>query len=225
MMITPIARSFTLLLALVQMPAPAALKQATADFPKVGHVVIEAQFTKELPWDPSADIKPPLLTFRSTEGQVLKRIQFGAEKGFYTDLNFVVENLPQISTPLLVAVAVRPGGSDNLFESTIVGSINGELRDLLPDHPTTNIEGAFCLGRFGRHSNLGVLVLNFIWENRPHYVAHRYQGTLYEWTGTVFQKQAVLETKQAYVFWQSAAKELGFNCKWDFIKALLPRAR
>jgi hypothetical protein len=96
---------------------------------------------------------------------------------------------------------------------------------LLSDHPTTNIQGAFCLGQFGKHANPGVLALNFILENGSHYGTHRYQGTFSEWTRTLFQEQSVFETKRAYVSWQDAAKELGFNCKWDFIKALLPKQR
>jgi len=171
-------RSLALLLTLVQTALPVAIKHSVATFPEVGSVDIEAQFTREVPWDHStAIIRPPTLVFRSTGGSELKRLEFGAEDDYYTELNFVVINLPQIAGPLVVAVAVRLGGSDNLFQSAIVGSPNGQIRDLLPDHPTTNIQGAFCLGKFGKHSRPGVLVLNFIWENGAHYSAHRYQCT------------------------------------------------
>ena len=219
-------RSLALLLTLVQTAAPVAIKHSVATFPGVGSAAIEAQFTPGLPWDyPSAVIKPPTLTFRSNGNSELKRIQFGAEEDDYTELNFVVINLPQIATPLVVAVAVRPGGSDYIFQSAIVGSLDGKIRDFLPDHPTTNIQGALCLGKFGKHSMPGVLVLNFIWENGAHYSAHRYECTFYEWTGAVFEKQSVFETKRAYESWQDAAKELGFECRWDFTRALFPNAR
>jgi hypothetical protein len=225
-MTAPIILSLTLLLTLVQTVAPVAVKRIVANFPEVGSVAVEAQFTRELPWDhPSAVIAPPSLTFRSAGGRELKRIQFGSEEEYYTELNFVVINLPRIATPLVVAVAVKPGGSDHLFQSAILGSVDGNIRDLLPDHPTTNIQGAFCLGRFGKNSRPGVLALNFIWENGAHYSAHRYQCTFYEWTGTAFQKRSVLETNRAYESWQDAAKELGFECRWDFKGALLPNAR
>jgi hypothetical protein len=225
-MIAPIVWSLALFLTLVQPEAPAAVKHSIATFPEVGTVAIEAQFTRELPWNvPSTVIKPPTLVFRSSAGRELKSIQFGAEDDDFTEINFVVINLNKIATPLVVAVAVRPGGSDHLFQSAIMGSVDGEIRDLLPDHPTTNIQGAFCLGKFGKHLRPGVVVLNFIWENGAHYGAHRYQCTFYEWTGSVFEKRDVLETKLAYESWQHAAKGLGFECKWDFKRALLPNAR
>jgi hypothetical protein len=106
-----------------------------------------------------------------------------------------------------------------------VSAVIGKLLDLMPEHPESNLKGALCPGRFGKHLTPGVLSLRFIWEKGLHYHDHRYEGIAYEWMDTEFRRKIILEPRYAYESWQEAAKELGFEYQRDFVRMLLPEAR
>jgi len=204
-------------------------RRTIIEFPELGAVVVESHFTPsfDYPDDPKTFIKRPYLTCSSPTGHELCRIQFleSADDWEKRPLNFAVVHLPQHPTPFIVVVAVQPGGSDHDFESTVVGVVKGMLCDLIPEHPHSNVQGAFCVGKFGKDHRLGALSLNFIWEDGVHYQSHRYECTVYEWTGAEFRKKTVIETRLAYESWKDAAKELGFRCETDFGELLLPEYR
>jgi hypothetical protein len=204
--------------------ANAQSREAVVAFPTVGRVTVEARFTPSLPKENEA-LQRPVLIFRSPEGRELQRVEFAVGDNWHSELNFTVVQLPEFTDPLIIAVAVEPGGSDHHYESTVIGVVDGKIQDLLKEHPRSNVQGAFCLGRFGRNRKPGILSLNFIWKTGVHYQAHRYRCILYGWTGRTFDKAKVLETKSAHETWQDAASELGFHCRNDFVGLLLPEVR
>ena len=174
---------------------------------------------------------PPALSIVSTEGAVLLRVEYelGAnlteeqrrESPVPDTLRFRVVHTPEVG-PLVVAAAGSPGGSDASFETALVGEIRGSLRDLLPTHPSTSIQDAVCLGRFGRGRQLGVVVANFVWGQEAHYAPHRYDVSLYLWSGHGFDLVSKRRTKRRHSSFRGALTEVGIRCRYDFRRALLP---
>jgi hypothetical protein len=115
-------------------------------------------------------------------------------------LRFKVLSVRGIPTPLILAVAVAPGGSDTIFESSIVGNVNGEIRVLTPEPLTNNVQGGVYVGYLGKRWGTGAAVWNFLWEDGAHYEQHRYEVKLYPFdVKTVgFQKGKVLTSRRKY---------------------------
>lgn len=78
--------------------------------------------------------------------------------------------------PLVLAVAVSPGGSDTMFETSVIGAINRQIKVLTPEPLTNNIRGGVYVGDLGEGRGFGATVWNFLWEgDEVHYDPHRYQ--------------------------------------------------
>lgn len=141
------------------------------------------------------------------------------------DLRFKPISVTGITTPLIAAVALDPGGSDGRFESTLIGIVDGKPRDLMTPHPKNNYEGTVCLTPLGGDKRLGVMAINFIWEDGSHFDPHRYEIALYSWNGKKFVQTLHAETKRRYLDWADAAKEYRHTCQNDFVSDLYPDSR
>jgi hypothetical protein len=199
-------------------------KVSTVNFPSLGNVTIEARYTPILP-EGDQPLQSPVLIFRDQRGLELERVTFGLGKDWHSALNFEPVRLPGIKDPLIIAVAVQPGGSDAQFESTVVGVVRGELRDLIDEHPTSNVQGALTIDGPDKDGKWALVSFNFIWDSGIHYQAHPYQCTVYTWTGIGFKIEKRLKTKVAHDTWLGAARELGLSCKKDYVEELLPEYR
>jgi hypothetical protein len=115
-------------------------------------------------------------------------------------LRFKVLSAKGLPTPLILAVAVAPGGSDTLFESSLIGSVNGELRVLTPEPLTNNVQGGIYVGNLGRGRGTGAAVWNFLWEDGAHYAPHRYEVKLYPFDvkAMSFRKGKVLRSARKH---------------------------
>lgn len=174
---------------------------------------------------------PPALSIVNAAGALLLRVQYDLGANLTEEqrrdspvpdtMGFRVVNSADVG-PVVVAAAGAPGGSDASFETVFVGEIGGSLRDLLPDHPKTSIQDAVCLGRFGRGRRLGVVVAKFIWGQEIHYAPHRYDVWLYLWSGHAFELSSHRRTTRRHQSFRGALAEVGFRCRYDFRRALLP---
>lgn len=119
-----------------------------------------------------------------------------------------VEGLPR---PLVFAVAVRPGGSDHTFETTLLGEAGRRLKVLTPEPLLTSIQGGVFVGDLGGARGRGVAVWVFLWEDEAHYAAHRYEVRLYTYDArrTSFRRAAVLRSKGKHRQGADALEELG----------------
>ncbi|MBO0726949.1 MAG: hypothetical protein J2P52_15200 [Blastocatellia bacterium] len=115
-------------------------------------------------------------------------------------LRFKVLSVKGLPHPLILAVAVAPGGSDTLFESSIIGAVNGEIRVLTQEPLTNNVQGGVYVGYLGRKWGTGAAVWNFLWEDGAHYEPHRYEVELYPFNVKTmsFQKGKVLASRRKY---------------------------
>jgi hypothetical protein len=120
-----------------------------------------------------------------------------------------VEGLP---APLVLAVAVRPGGSDHGFETTLVGERGASFRVLTPVPLLTPIQGGVFVGDLGGGRGPGVAVWSFIWdENEAHYAEHRYEVKLYPFDARrgVFRRATAQRSKRKHRSGEDALEELG----------------
>jgi hypothetical protein len=120
-----------------------------------------------------------------------------------------VEALPD---PLVLAVAVRPGGSDHGFEATLIGEVNGRLRVLTPQPaPLVNLQGGFFVGDLGGGRGPGFAAWTFIWEDGAHYDEHRYLVRLYSFEPgrASFRGAITLRSQGKHLRGEDALAELG----------------
>jgi hypothetical protein len=95
------------------------------------------------------------------------------------------------------------------------------LRPRSFNHIASSSQDALCFERLSTPNTFGFIFLNFIWKE-AHYDPHRYEATLYEWTGNKLEKINVKQTKKRYKDWKGAAAELGYHCQEDLIQTTNP---
>lgn len=88
------------------------------------------------------------------------------------------EGLPQ---PLVLAVAVTPGGSGCGFNAIVIGEVGGRLKRLTREPLMTSNQGGLFVGDLGGGRGLGAAAWDYIWDfdSEGHYSAHRYEIKLY----------------------------------------------
>lgn len=114
--------------------------------------------------------------------------------------------------PLILAVAVRPGGSDHGFELTLIGEMGGALRVLTPRPAShVSIQGGYFVGDLGRGRGYGYASWSFIWEDGAHYDRHRYEVRLYPFDERRggFRRTVTMQSKGKYKTGEDALEELG----------------
>jgi hypothetical protein len=126
-------------------------------------------------------------------------------------VRFMPLNVEGLPAPLVLAVAVRPGGSDHGFETTLVGANGAGFRVLTPEPLLTPIQGGVFVGDLGGKRGPGVAVWSFIWEDtEAHYTAHRYEVKLYPFDARrgVFRRSTMLRSKGKHQRGEDALEEL-----------------
>lgn len=127
-------------------------------------------------------------------------------------VRFMPLNVEGLPAPLVLAVAVRPGGSDHTFETTVVGAGGAGFRVLTPEPLQTSIQGGVFVGDLGGGRGPGVAVWGFIWgDDEAHYDEHRYQVKLYPFDARrgLFRRTASLRSKRKHGSAGDALEELG----------------
>ena len=190
-------------------------QQATISIPGIGQTIITAHTATPKP------TSPPFLTFETAVGNLLKRIDFTLDgiDEYPTLLRFTVSHSLKEASPFIIAVAASRGGSATRLETAIVGFVNGKIVEAIPNHFVGQTLDGLCVGFFGNHQIPGLVYFEFLWEE-AHYDPHRYETSLYEWTGDKFTQIGKKQTKNRYTGWQGAAAELGYQCQDDLLPAL-----
>lgn len=124
----------------------------------------------------------------------------------------VLESVEGFPSPLVLAVAVRPGGSDHGFETTLVGETRGALRVLTPRPLLTSIQDGVFVGDLGAGRGPGVAVWSFVWgDDEAHYDEHIYAVQLYRFDrrAGLLRHAASLRSKGKHRSGEDALAELG----------------
>jgi hypothetical protein len=93
-----------------------------------------------------------------------------AEQGaaFNPFLRFQVLRPACFGPPLILAVAVVPGGSDHGFWAAVIGEVAGKLAVLTPSELSLQVQGGLSLGHLNKRFGCGLVVWKFIWDDGAH---------------------------------------------------------
>lgn len=100
-----------------------------------------------------------------------------------TDLRFGVINSEGFRSPMIMAVGIYRGGSDNAYFLTVFGEVGGRIVRLTPQPLFANIQGGYYLGSLNKRLGYGLAVWNFVWETGVHYSEHKYEMEIYQLRG------------------------------------------
>ena len=76
----------------------------------------------------------PEILFSKSNGEIIKKIAFSVDKKWESYLKTKELSLFNNTNRFILAVAKQPGGSDNLYESTIIAVSKGKVKDLFAKH-------------------------------------------------------------------------------------------
>ncbi len=155
----------------------------------------------------------PVLTIR--EGRASWRFDF-FDHPRPGELHATPIRVPGVDGQLLAVVAVGPSASDTHFEATIFRTTPGKPPEELIERLWSTTQDAICTGQFG--GSLGIVLIEFLWEDEAHYRPHRYRAILYRWNGERFTKRSQWETKQKHSSWREASRELGIRCSTNLVE-------
>jgi hypothetical protein len=155
------------------------------NFPGTGRVEVEAQ-------EKIGDF-PRIVFRRSTDKKLLLQSAVKDKEGFLRPeansdltqpvLRFKVIRSPEFSSPIVMAIGLFYGGSDNGYFLTLFTESNGRIIRLNGEPIENNVQGGYYLGNLNQRFGFGLAVWGFIWGNAPgevHYSAHHYDIDLFK---------------------------------------------
>jgi len=161
------------------------------------------------------------VVYSTTFSEVLNNDKFAYTNPF---LRFRIYKLKGLPSPVIVAVAVSPGGTDFGYQIKIIGEKNGAITTLTHDSIDLTIQDGFYLGHINTKYGNGMIIWKNIWgENESHYEPHRYQLQIYKWDsrGTSFQLIESFDTKNKFKHGCSALRAYQLPCK-NFRDEIVP---
>lgn len=199
----------------------------TVEFPNVGKVVIQAReavgafprivFTIK-------GSKAPLLThvMSDKDGLLKPTPDSSPETGPF--LRFRVLHPEGFKGPIVLAIAVCPGGSDHGFWATVIGEVGGKLKVLLPQPVFTHIQGGIYIGNLNKKLGDGLAVWSFVWNDGAHYDDHPYEVKLYALqNGQLVFKQKYISKRKYQGNGAEALKEIGIEA--HDLRAEMPKMK
>jgi hypothetical protein len=131
----------------------------------------------------------------------------------------VIEN-EDFPSPLVFAVASRPGGTNSAFWLKVFGEIDGEIRSLVADVIETNLSGGIHLGDLGANRGKGIAVWSYVLEGNDSKVnplPYEVKFYPFDQSKRAFIKGSIARTKNRYRSDKEALAELGLS---SFFKQL-----
>jgi hypothetical protein len=113
-------------------------------------------------------------------------------------LRFGVLQGKGFNTPLVLAVAVSPGGSDHGFFSVLIGEVAGKLVVLNRENLVTNVQSGLFIGYLNRRWGYGLARWKFTWDDGAHYDFHPYEIEIYQLRGGEFHSVHKSISKKRY---------------------------
>jgi hypothetical protein len=198
---------------------PRISQQEIVNFSGVGRVRIKA--------DETFGQNLRLIFENATSGkQLFEESFYGRDDSFKPDADypelapyarFRVMHVKGLPDPLIVGIAIWPGGSDCYWEAVAVGAVDGELKGLMPEHLNAADEGGFFFGDLGGGRGIGTVSWDFIWDfgYESHFDQHQYELKIYKWNQKRdrFEWDQVLRTRAKFDDGEKAVRSLGFNLR------------
>jgi hypothetical protein len=99
----------------------------------------------------------PKLIIRNSAKTIVFQIEMGHTDDPHPEnfehlatIKFKVLHIPGLPDPLLMVVAAGPGGSDSLWEMTLIGVVSGKIRPLWKQTKGISNAGGFFVGDLGK---------------------------------------------------------------------------
>lgn len=189
------------------------VQQVEAEFPGVGKATV--RMIETVGQAPTLEIIPP------GRKRTPARFVMGRGDDFYVieDMNsllrcqarFKILNVKGLPDPLIVALAVTPGGSGHGFEMELIGMVGGRFQRLSSKRLQSSNLGGFHVGDIGE-GQIGVAAWDFVWaDGEAHYQPHQFTFSLYGVNSRSNRLLLLRKQKSANKYGdrgQSAAKEL-----------------
>jgi len=196
--------------------APAIAQSAVVNFPANGRVTIEAREEAgkfpQLVFTSQRTHQPLLVS--SIEDQDKWLIPLADEPSYVRPIvRFRVIRARGLRSPMIMAVALRTGGSDNGFYLAMFSEIGGKVRRLNDAPLLTTVQGGYYFGYLNKRFGYGLAVWNFIWDRGPHYTDHKYHIDIYRFAGEKFKRTLQTVSRRTYYTGKGAnsLSELGIN--------------
>ncbi len=127
-------------------------------------------------------------------------------------MRFQAFNIRGLPNPLILAVAVAPGGSDSVYESYIIAPASGTFKLMTQGPLTNNDDGGIFIGHINKSFGFGLISWNFMWGDEAHSEPHRYNIQIFSWDRRCqcFRYVKAFTTDKKYPGWQAAFADLGF---------------
>jgi hypothetical protein len=198
---------------------PTVVQSAIVHFPQHGAVRVESiEQVGEFPKIVIADVKDHAVLYHNVitdpDGSLKPRDDEFAQPC----LRFREIISPGFPSPLIMAVAVTPGGSDTGSYLAIFGETNGKFERLTNNLIGTAIQGGFYLGFLNRKFGYGLISWCFDWNfdaSEGHYDYHHYLMEIYLLRNGRFRKVFSSMSRRRYLPEQSSRPlhELGIKVK------------
>lgn len=162
---------------------------------------------------------PALLVLKGKE--MIYSTEFGehfiAAKEFaYTNsfLRFKSFDIKGLLSPILLAVAAAPGGSDEGFEIKIISEKDGRITSLNPEPIFITIQDGIFLGYINSKYGYGMITWTFQWD-AAHYEPHKYEISIYKWDqkNMNFTLKKKFITERKFKEGCDALKHYGLRCR------------
>jgi hypothetical protein len=130
-------------------------------------------------------------------------------------IEFKVIHISGLPNPLLNVVASGGGGSDNLWEMTLIGVVSGKIKRLWKQTEPLPNAGGFFVGDLGNDRGVGIALWHYIGGHECHICPHKYALFLYRWNKekSQFDIGPHFITKDTYGDGNDALESLGFGFK------------
>jgi hypothetical protein len=166
--------------------------------------------------------KPLRLLFFGRHNEVLYSTQFNPEEPTFGEfaytnsfLRFRILDIKGLLSPMVLAIAAYPGGSDCGFEVKLIAERKGKIAELNPEPIVLNIEDGVYLGYISGKYGYGMMTWKFKWGDEAHLAPHRYEIRIYKWDSgkQAFFHARTITTRNKYTDGRVALKRYGLPSK------------
>jgi len=130
-----------------------------------------------------------------------------------------------LRSPMVMAVALSIGGSDNGFYLAMFGEVGGKVRRLNDEPFFTNVQGGYYFGYLNKRFGYGLAVWNFIWDRGPHYTNHKYHVDIYRLRDGKFKRTFQTVSRRSYYTGKGANSLLELGIKGHDQRAGIPEIK
>lgn len=182
---------------------PQIVQTAEVNFPTVGKVIVQSieedgQFPKMS--FISKETGKVLLSSTIIDSDKYLKHDVGSPDSF-PQLRFRTVKQRAAAGPVIMAVGIYHGGSDNGYYATLFTERRGKLVRLNERTFNTAVQGGFYFGPLNKKLGEGLVVWSFIWGDglwESHYTSHHYRVEIYKIVGDRLVLSRHYKTKRMY---------------------------